>query len=134
MILHTFDQSLTLCERKLGTINFIFSGLYSQKLAAAVLIPIFGSTHYILTGSCSAVGNLYDCLSGSCECDPGPVPYFLGEPNKTKNTYTGTYIIWASSRENLSSVVCEQQRHRPACAYAQSDQRLCCSLIVKYHI
>ena len=41
--------------------------------------------------------------------------------------------IWASPREK-SSVVCEQQRRRPACAYAQSDQRLCYSLIVKYHI
>ena len=28
---------------------------------------------------------------------------------------------WASTRENLSSEVCEQQRHRPACASAQSD-------------
>ena len=34
-----------------------------------------------------------------------------------------TYI-WASSRENLSSMVCKQQRHRPACPSAQSDQRL----------
>ena len=42
--------------------------------------------------------------------------------------------IWASLRENLSSVVCEQQMRRPACTYAQSDQRLCYSLIVKYHI
>ena len=24
--------------------------------------------------------------------------------------------------------ICEQQRRRPACAFAQSDQRLCCSL------
>ena len=37
-------------------------------------------------------------------------------------------IIWASSRENLSSVVFEQQRRRPACASTQSDQRLCYSL------
>ena len=29
--------------------------------------------------------------------------------------------------------VCEQQRCRPACASAQSDQRLCYSLIGKYH-
>ena len=43
-------------------------------------------------------------------------------------------MIWASTRENLSSVGCEQQRHRPACASAQSDQRLCYSLIGKYHI
>ena len=27
-------------------------------------------------------------------------------------------IIWAPPRENLSSWVCEQQRHRPACASA----------------
>ena len=30
--------------------------------------------------------------------------------------------------------VCEQQRRRPACASAQSDQRLRYSLIGKYHI
>ena len=33
---------------------------------------------------------------------------------------------WATMRENLSSGVCEWHRRRPACAYAQSDQRLCC--------
>ena len=37
-------------------------------------------------------------------------------------------------RENLFSEVCKQQRHRPAWASAQSDQRLCNSLIGKYHI
>ena len=42
-------------------------------------------------------------------------------------------LIWASTRENLSSGVCEQQRRRPACASAQSDQRLCCSVFGKYH-
>ena len=30
--------------------------------------------------------------------------------------------------------VCEQHRRRPACASAQSDQRLCYSLIGKYYI
>ena len=34
-------------------------------------------------------------------------------------------IIWASTQQNLSLGVCEKQRHRPACASAQSDQRLC---------
>ena len=29
---------------------------------------------------------------------------------------------------------CEQQRHRPACASVQTDQRLCYSLIGKDHI
>ena len=32
---------------------------------------------------------------------------------------------WASTREKLSSVVYKQQMHRPACAFAQSDQCLC---------
>ena len=43
-------------------------------------------------------------------------------------------ISWASMRENLSSGVCQQQRRRPACASAQTDQRLCYSLFRKYHI
>ena len=45
-----------------------------------------------------------------------------------------TCPIWAWLRQNLSLGVCEQQKRRPACAPAQSDQRLCYSLIVKYHI
>ena len=36
--------------------------------------------------------------------------------------------------KNLYSGVCEQQRHRPACAFAQTDQRLCYSLCGKYNI
>ena len=42
--------------------------------------------------------------------------------------------IWASRRENLSSGVCEQQRRRPACASAKTDQCLCYSLFGKYNI
>ena len=44
------------------------------------------------------------------------------------------YCRCASTRENLSLKVCEQQRRILACASAQSDQRLCYSLIGKYHI
>ena len=40
-------------------------------------------------------------------------------------------IVWASTRENLSSGFCEQHRRRPACASTQSDQRLCYSLFWK---
>ena len=40
-----------------------------------------------------------------------------------------SHIKWASTRENLSSGVCEKHRRRPACASAQPDQRLCLSLI-----
>ena len=34
---------------------------------------------------------------------------------------------------HLSSRVCEQQRNIPDCASAQSGQRLCYSLVGKYH-
>ena len=37
-------------------------------------------------------------------------------------------IIWTTSCENVSYAICEQQRYRSACASAQSDQHLCCSL------
>ena len=43
-------------------------------------------------------------------------------------------IIWASPGENLSSGVCGQHRRRPACASAQSGQRLCYSLFGMYRI
>ena len=45
---------------------------------------------------------------------------------------------WAATRENLSlgggGGGCEQHRRRPACASAQSDQRLCYSLLGKHHM
>ena len=44
------------------------------------------------------------------------------------------WCIWARPWENLSYVICEQQGRRSACASAQSDQRLCCSLLRYYNI
>ena len=35
--------------------------------------------------------------------------------------------LWASAQKKSVFGVCEQQRHRPACASEQSDQCLCCS-------
>ena len=32
--------------------------------------------------------------------------------------------MWALTLENLNFVVCEQQRHKPACASSQTDQHL----------
>ena len=43
-------------------------------------------------------------------------------------------LIWATTRQNLPLGFGEQQRRRPACAFAQSDQCLCDSLIGNYHI
>ena len=37
--------------------------------------------------------------------------------------------IWAMSWEHLSYAIFEQQKRRSTCAFAQSDQRLCCSLL-----
>ena len=50
-------------------------------------------------------------------------------------TYLGHYgqdikVIWSLMRESLSSEGCEQQRCRPVCTSALSDQPLCCSLFV----
>ena len=42
--------------------------------------------------------------------------------------------IWDLLRENLSLRVFEQHRRRSACAFAQSDQRLCYWLLGKYHM
>ena len=39
----------------------------------------------------------------------------------TVNHCPTSHIIWASSQENLFSVVGEQQIRRPACASTQSD-------------
>ena len=36
---------------------------------------------------------------------------------------------WARSCKNVSYAICKQQRCRSACASAQSDQHLCCSLL-----
>ena len=44
------------------------------------------------------------------------------------------YEMGIDARKKMSLGVREQHRHRPASASAQSDQRLCYSLIVKYHI
>ena len=40
-------------------------------------------------------------------------------------TITGISNKLASMRENLSVGVCEHQMHRPACASAQTESRLC---------
>ena len=37
--------------------------------------------------------------------------------------------MWAGPWENVSYIICKQQRRRSACASAQSDQHLCCSLL-----
>ena len=48
--------------------------------------------------------------------------------------YKKNDITWAWPPENLSLGVCKQQRRRPACVSAQSDQHLCYSLIGKYFL
>ena len=66
---------------------------------------------------------MYRSIEGSGE---SPEPSWLNNVMST---------IWASTQENLSSGVCEQQHgRRPACPPAQTDQCLYYSLIEKYHI
>ena len=59
--------------------------------------------------------------------------FFYTNIHRSSTSFWGRVPIkWASVRENLYSVVCKQQRPRPACTSEQSDQRLCYSLIRKY--
>ena len=59
---------------------------------------------------------------------------FVVRMQQVRFSYLEVNIIWGSPRENMSSRVGEQHRRRPACASAQSDQRLCYSLFAKYHM
>ena len=81
----------------------------------------------------TCTGNLNSCLGGFHNYFCFAFISFVLNTKYTLMLFT-TIINWASSRENLSSGVCEQHRRRPACASAQSDQRLCYSLFWKYHI
>ena len=62
------------------------------------------------------LGKSFECSQKPVSCELDPI------------------IIWASTRENLSSGIWEQQRRRPARTSAQSDKHLCYSLIRKYLI
>ena len=52
--------------------------------------------------------------------------------NSVDPDHTPAPAVWARSCENVSYAICEQQRCRSACASAQSDQHLCCSLLRQY--
>ena len=54
--------------------------------------------------------------------------------NSVDPDQTPAPAVWARSCENVSYAICEQQRCRSACASAQSDQHLCCSLLRQYDI
>ena len=47
------------------------------------------------------------------------------------NIRVSVFIKWASTREKTDFCVSDQQSRRPACAFAQSGQRLCHSLFLK---
>ena len=83
--------------------------------------------------------NLYDCSCfihlGNQLWKPRILIAFYNEFNELNNIgpHMSDYHMGLVAK-NLYSVVCEQQRPRPGCVSAQSDQRLCYSLIGKYHI
>ena len=73
---------------------------------------------------------LYDCWKSYLSCTTSKLWSWR---NRQMGIRMVSYMR-ASTRENLSSGVCEQHSRRPACASAQSDQRLCYSLVRKYHV
>ena len=54
--------------------------------------------------------------------------------SKIFSTEKKSVSTWAGPWENMSYVICEQLRCRSACAFAQSVQSLCCSLLRQYNI
>ena len=67
-------------------------------------------------------------------CWESHAPAFIDFNSFSSTTTKLAWNIWASTQANLSLGVSEQRRRRPACASAQSDQRLCYSRFVKYNI
>ena len=60
--------------------------------------------------------------------------YLRNSQNYCSEVIWSAKCMWAGPWENVSYVICEQQRRRSACTSAQSDQRLCCSLPRYYNI
>ena len=62
-------------------------------------------------------------------CNSGPRSSYSGNssPNPTMALFLNN-IIWAATWDFQQCGMCDQQRLRPDCAYAQSDQSLCLSL------
>ena len=48
--------------------------------------------------------------------------------------YTSSFLYISLLMRKPVYAICDQQRCRSACAFAQSDQHLCCSLPKKYNI
>ena len=68
-----------------------------------------------------------------------PEPLLLAEVISIKFSCASPNMVVCPNQMGQDTIkpvfrVFEQQRRRPACASAQSDQCLCCSLIGKYHI
>ena len=64
----------------------------------------------------------------------GVLSFLTMSTRKNRFFTTNNEHKWAGPWENVSYVICEQQRRRSACAFAQSDQRLCSSLLRWYNI
>ena len=102
--------------------------MHNVSSADRQLSPVAGTSHE----TPQQIGH------GSSETNDSTLPFsFTKVREKTfKNGVKDKLykVKGAATRENLSSGVCEQHGCRPACASAQSDQRLCYSLFGKYHM
>ena len=113
---------------------------HQRRLIGAFVISFLESIIFKL-----AMGDRwhFNFLDSLCSWGDWFESHFVGNPEDRFLSHRGpnkpvyeilVFIIWATSWQNLSSGVCEHQKRRPACAFEQSDQRLCYSLIGKYHI
>ena len=95
-------------------------------------MPLFREEKYNASALVSEISNADNTQTISAQSFM-LIPLTNNISNSQQTHNVEATVKWASTRENLSSEGCEQQRHRPACASAQSDQRLCFSLFGKYH-
>ena len=123
-------QVKSIAECSKGSILQYFSPSLSYHLSLRSLLCLFLSgrfTQVLLYINSFSMKTSIHSIENSIEPgqlnseELGKIPYDLDIINCWQ------MIIWALMQENLSSGVWEQHRGRPACAYAQSDQRLCYS-------
>ena len=119
------DQSSLSAWRNLGSLatNWVHSEDSDQTGRMPRLIWVFaGCTLTLLV--LSRGGSNYDCTCVFCG---SLTVQHLRPLSCWYSSYTDIKGAW--SCENVSYAICEQQKSRSACASAQSDQHLCCSLL-----
>ena len=97
-----------------------------DKTEETLWLDILGQPELTIVQSCGAIIFQFVRFLQHTKCDIIPLPYIKLLPGLIQRNQA-INILSHIARKPIFTI-CEQQRHRSACASAQSDQRLCCSL------